>query len=77
MLIEDTGPTFLFFWKTPEEISLELERSKYFVAGNPLRNLGKTVETQRIIQLALRTYLQISIALDKHKKAVSAVHERD
>ena len=43
ILIEDTGPTFLFFWKTPEEISIELERSKYFVAGNPLKNLGKTV----------------------------------
>jgi hypothetical protein len=63
LLIEDDGPTFLVYWKTPEDINIELETTKYFMSNNPLKTLGKTVETQRIIQLALRSFMQISIAL--------------
>ena len=34
------------------------------MAGNPFKNLGKTVETQKIIHIVLRSLLQINIALD-------------
>lgn len=46
-----------------------METTKFFTANNPLKNLGKTIETQKMIQLALRTYLQISMALFHFNKS--------
>lgn len=36
---------------------------------NPLKKLGKTMETQRIIQLIFKTYLQICLGLSNISKS--------
>ena len=65
MILETHPPNYTFFWPTPEDLIIEQETTKYYMAGNPFKNLGKTIETQKIIQIVLRTFLQINIALDE------------
>jgi len=69
IILENSCPFFLGFWKTPRDLGLEFETSKFFTLDNPLKKLGKTMETQRIIQLVLKTYLQICLALSALSKA--------
>ena len=62
-IVESHPPDFLFFWQTPNDLITEQEITKYYIASNPLKNLGKTIETQKIIHITLRSYLQINLAL--------------
>lgn len=69
IILENSCPFFLGFWKTPRDLGLEFETSKFFTLDNPLKKLGKTMETQRIIQLVFKTYLQICLSLSSLSKA--------
>ena len=42
-ILENDPPYYLLFWKTPEDLNIELENTKFFIADNPLKNMGKTV----------------------------------
>lgn len=78
MILDNNPPYYLFFWNTPDDLNIEQETTKFYVAGNPLKNLGKTVETQKIIQVVLRSYLQINIALSElNKKWIDEFHLED